>query len=47
MRLVSDDVAPPPDAGGHGFLKPLRNALLYVSCANKQPYDVWWPNASL
>jgi len=47
MRLVSDDVAPPPDAGGHGFLKPLGNALLYVSCANKQPYDVWWPNASL
>ena len=38
---------PPPDAGGHGFLKTLGNALLYVSCANKQPYDVWWPNASL
>jgi len=24
-----------------------RNALLYVSCANKQSYDVWWPNAPL
>jgi serine/threonine protein kinase len=24
-----------------------RNSLLYVTCANQQPYDDWWPNAPL
>ena len=30
------------------FDDPARsNDLLYVDCADKQPYDVWWPNAPL